>query len=431
MTVGYNNGGQINVRENLQLTLATNDSSRWIIESAGHFVPAVDTSFDIGDDALKVKDIYQEGIYTNYNTFTDTSNYERGVIKWDSNVLTIRTESAGTGVDRELEIAGKTLNVNSRNSNRAFFKYIDTTYWNLTTTKFSSVGNLDLGDSSTGRIGTLYGQDIDIESTANLPVIIRNPATKADGINTGIAFQYEGSDFGAGIKSVLRGGTANSNKYLEFYTGGDSSTPKFVVTGDNLVYQRNGTNAQKFEFYSTYTDDSNYARGFFEATASNYVKFGSEAAGTGTPAVVSLIQDGDERIRISSTFISAFKTIVPISGASGVDLGRNTIPFEKVFCDKLVTLTTTVTATSYNQQYSDSILLVDDDTAGSTVTINLLLASLAHDGSTLKIKKLGTTANVIIDGSGAQTIDGAATFTLTTQYESVTIVSDGTNWFII
>lgn len=105
--------------------------------------------------------------------------------------------------------------------------------------------------------------------------------------------------------------------------------------------------------------------------------------------------------------------------------------FAAVNCDKLVTLTTTVTTTSYSQQSSDSILLVDDDTAGSTVTINLLLGSTAYDGSTLKIKKLGTTANVIIDGSGAQTIDGAATFTLTTQYESVTIVCDGTNWFII
>ena len=35
-----------------------------------------------------------------YNTFTDASNYERGVIKWASNVLEIGMEHAGTGVQR-------------------------------------------------------------------------------------------------------------------------------------------------------------------------------------------------------------------------------------------------------------------------------------------------------------------------------------------
>ena len=35
------------------------------------------------------------------NTYTDASNYERGFMKWDSNLLTFGTESAGSGVDRD------------------------------------------------------------------------------------------------------------------------------------------------------------------------------------------------------------------------------------------------------------------------------------------------------------------------------------------
>lgn len=39
-----------------------------------------------------------------YNTFTDASNYERGRFAWVSNVLTIGTENAGTGLARNLTI---------------------------------------------------------------------------------------------------------------------------------------------------------------------------------------------------------------------------------------------------------------------------------------------------------------------------------------
>jgi hypothetical protein len=38
-----------------------------------------------------------------YNTFTDASNYERGKIAWESNVLRIGTEKGGTGTARALE----------------------------------------------------------------------------------------------------------------------------------------------------------------------------------------------------------------------------------------------------------------------------------------------------------------------------------------
>jgi hypothetical protein len=40
-----------------------------------------------------------------YNTFTDASNYERGFMQWNSNVLEIGTQSAGTGATRGLELS--------------------------------------------------------------------------------------------------------------------------------------------------------------------------------------------------------------------------------------------------------------------------------------------------------------------------------------
>jgi len=41
--------------------------------------------------------------FSNYNTYTDASNYERGKFAWESNILRIGTEKLGTGTARALE----------------------------------------------------------------------------------------------------------------------------------------------------------------------------------------------------------------------------------------------------------------------------------------------------------------------------------------
>ena len=88
----------------------------------------------------------------------------------------------------------------------------------------------------------------------------------------------------------------------------------------------------------------------------------------------------------------------------------------------------TITATTYTAA-SEHVILVDDDTAGSTVTITLPPA--ANSNRIYHIKKLGTTANVDIDGDAAETIDGLTVQTLSSQYDSLMVVSDGTEWHII
>lgn len=57
-----------------------------------------------------------------YNTFTDASNYERGKIQWDSNVLKIGTEKAGSGTARALELQtdGTTALTIGTNQNATF-----------------------------------------------------------------------------------------------------------------------------------------------------------------------------------------------------------------------------------------------------------------------------------------------------------------------
>ena len=44
-----------------------------------------------------------------YNTYTDASNYERGFLQWNSNVLEIGSEGAGTGSEQPVRITAATL----------------------------------------------------------------------------------------------------------------------------------------------------------------------------------------------------------------------------------------------------------------------------------------------------------------------------------
>ena len=89
----------------------------------------------------------------------------------------------------------------------------------------------------------------------------------------------------------------------------------------------------------------------------------------------------------------------------------------------------TVTGTTY-EAVNEIYILVDDDTAGAAVTVNLLPAA-DYKGREKHVVKLGTTANVTVDGNDTETINGATTQTLTTQYATLHIVSDGTAWYIL
>jgi hypothetical protein len=90
--------------------------------------------------------------------------------------------------------------------------------------------------------------------------------------------------------------------------------------------------------------------------------------------------------------------------------------------------TTPVTGTIHSVSTLDKYIL-----AGNSAGVGVLLlpAAVAGDGFQLAIKNTHATGTVTIGADGTETIDGASTAVLTTQHESITIVSDGSNWNII
>lgn len=80
--------------------------------------------------------------------------------------------------------------------------------------------------------------------------------------------------------------------------------------------------------------------------------------------------------------------------------------------------------TAYTATVNDRVLLCN-----GTFTVTLPLAARAN-GITYVIKNVGT-GTITIDGYSSETIDGATTKALSSQYASHRIVSNGTAWFII
>lgn len=74
----------------------------------------------------------------------------------------------------------------------------------------------------------------------------------------------------------------------------------------------------------------------------------------------------------------------------------------------------------------NNILLVDASGASRTVTLPSPTA-----GKIFNIKKIDSSANTVVISAPSGTIDGTATKSLASQYDSLTITSDGTNFFII
>lgn len=137
--------------------------------------------------------------------------------------------------------------------------------------------------------------------------------------------------------------------------------------------------------------------------------------GTTTNELVKFANSADNaRLIILDSGLSGFSTAVPTS----------TVHITGSFATRVQTITG---ATTLDSTYST--ILCDATSAGFTVT---LPAATGCSGRIYNIKKIDSTGNTVtIDGDSAETIDGAATKVINTQYSGYTIQSNGTSWYII
>lgn len=151
-------------------------------------------------------------------------------------------------------------------------------------------------------------------------------------------------------------------------------------------------------------------------TATNQVRIGSGSAAT--PAL-AFISDTTSGLYLSSGLNWA------TSGTRWLSLSTSgTFHTYGAFEQQV----STISAASHTAG-QESVMLCN--ATSNAITINLPAAA-SSAGRIYNIKKTDSSANTVtIDANASETIDGALTYVATVQYESVTIVCDGANWFII
>ena len=137
-------------------------------------------------------------------------------------------------------------------------------------------------------------------------------------------------------------------------------------------------------------------------------------------AVSGLVQDGGVDYTVSGTTLT-FTTAPP-----------NTVKILVLFQDAKATIneTTTTKTGAYTTIAADDVVFADSTSSSFTITLGTA-AVISGNHTTIKDSGgNGTANNIIIDTEGSETIDGAASVTISSDFEVFTFTSDGTNWFI-
>ena len=197
--------------------------------------------------------------------------------------------------------------------------------------------------------------------------------------------------------TALRDGFSTGSMY---YSDNVSKTANYTTRGERII---NITSGDTITISTTNINKYGHELTIFNSTGSG---------------VVTVIGEAGESIGADTIWYVVDNTTFRMNG-TGVDVVSSSSD------DNVVV---TVTTTTYTVTGNESMILVDDDTAGGAVTITL--PTLSQLSIPRTIKKIGNTANVTIDTEDSANIDGSASATLTTQYESLTVDPDGTNWWI-
>ena len=98
---------------------------------------------------------------------------------------------------------------------------------------------------------------------------------------------------------------------------------------------------------------------------------------------------------------------------------------------QFIEFTITETPITSDITLNDTHTVVTVDASSAAVTLTLPIAANVS-GRYYVIKKIDSSANnVIIDANGSETIDGALTNIISAQYDSVSVISDASQWWII
>lgn len=231
----------------------------------------------------------------------------------------------------------------------------------------------------------------------------------------------DGSVVTAGTGITISGGTINASG-----TGGGTVTTVSIVSANGFagtVATASSTPAITLTTTVTGIVKGNGTAFSAAVAGTDYlvsnqtITLSGAVTGSGTTAITTTLASGVVGIAnlsatgtpSASTYLRGDNTWATISTSGGYTVTTQTSAY-------------TVTATS-------GTTIVKGDTTGGTFTI--LLPTAVGNTATIIIKKTAGAGALVIDGAGSETLDGSLTASLNKINESLTLISDNTNWQII
>jgi len=405
----------------------TAPSSLGLITVAGNVLPSADDTYNLGDDTLRWKDgyfgpgtlhigtsVFSDEATLAYNTASNDLVIDTGnEVRLDNGILAVAEGTAPSGTagygklfvdtaDGEFKFvnnSGATIDISGASGTvggTGTDGYIS--YWSGTNTQGNDTNNIFYWDDTSGRLG--LGTDVPMGAVQ----IDLGTHPNAALIGAADSFIMSDDDFTAIRMISASSGVSTSPFIASTRTRGTVFNPTTVADGD-LVFCLEGHG-----FDGT-------AR---QETASIYFEVDGTVGTNQIPQSI-VFQTGAtttasraERMRIDSAGQVGINTDAPVS----------TLDVQ----GSMSIITTTIT-TSTSLTASHNVVLVDASSGVVTVT---LPAVATNGGRKYHIKKIDSSSNnVVVDGTASETVDGDLTQTMTLQYESLTVVNDGSEWFII
>ena len=180
--------------------------------------------------------------------------------------------------------------------------------WTASGTTFTGIG-LNVTDTASAAASMLM--DLQVGGSSKFSV---NKSGQITAIASGSTYLFQTdvatwafstSGFGGVPQSAIKAGTfqLSSSGSFAFSSGSSANgTMDTILARDaaNTLAQRNGVNAQAFNLYNTYTDASNYERGFMRWVGGS-LQIGAEGLGTGSSTASMRISMG-----VSGTLLARY-----------------------------------------------------------------------------------------------------------------------------
>lgn len=275
------------------------------------------------------------------------------------------------------------------------------------------------------KVGPTFDEISNAQSYATAAEVSKNAAQLAE-------TNAEASEISAASSAASAAATLASAFFRSVVTKTSSDSPIFIdqtYNGKLLELDSSGgAIVLNYPAISSLTLPFNVA--FKLSTAGNTVTFnrGSTDLIDGTTSItLSTVGTGLIFTARAANWISLpFGTIADnsISTAKIIDGNVTRAKIASGVAGKFSIQTKTTTYTAVMGEY------VSCNATGGAFTVTLPTA-VGFDGEMIKIKKTDSSANAItVATTSAQTIDGASTFTIRSQYDVNAFTSDGSNWMV-